>query len=228
MPYVSLIADVCFILIIVCFILALIKWAILSIKNYIFNKKLKSIQTKVDSLYQNNDIYSLAQKSKQTNSTDYDLTYGEIGTLNILYLLNYAKAKRNNRFVDLGSGAGKATIAVALAYKVNAKGIEISPELHKLAKTTLNNAKILTSCNIEFSNNDYFNEDLSQYDIFFINATALNEKLWGEITSKFLTLKKVRIITISKQLPEDHFKCLYQGLEYASWGWVSAFVYEKI
>ena len=191
------------------------------------NKRFVRIQRIIDLAYFDKNGAELS-KQNRIQGSPYDFTYGEMHVLNFLHLVNIINPKKGHLFIDLGSGLGKLPIAANMAFKLQAFGVEMLPALHDTARHVQKQLQHAHQIEVEFLCGDLFDTDLTQADIVYINATALNDELWDKLITKFKQLPAGRhFITTSKQLPENHFQCLYQGLEYASWGWVSAFVYVK-
>ncbi|MBW2997380.1 hypothetical protein KY349_03515 [Candidatus Woesearchaeota archaeon] len=82
-------------------------------------------------------------------------------------------------FVDLGSGDG-IVVAVASLF-TKAAGIEVDAELHAAAEEI--RQKLDIGCG--FKNADYLDEDLSQYDIIFINPDNYFYKLEKNLKENF-------------------------------------------
>jgi len=98
--------------------------------------------------------------------------------------LNLQKCKR---FIDLGSGDGNVTLIASL-FCEKAEGIEIDQELFEKsieiqAKLGINNAV--------FHNKDFFDHNLSDYDVVFVNPDkpmerGLENKLINELSGKLI------------------------------------------
>ncbi|MBS3176163.1 hypothetical protein J4457_02915 [Candidatus Woesearchaeota archaeon] len=115
--------------------------------------------------------------------------------------LNLYSAKN---FIDLGSGDGKVVLLASLFTK--ATGIEHDKDLHAVAEHIRKHFKLP---NANFINGNYFDHDLSKYDVIFINPdqplARLEKKLLQEMKGKLVvyghlyhppSLKKIRSFTI--------------------------------
>ena len=97
------------------------------------------------------------------------------------------KLNKFKRFLDLGSGDGKVTLIASLFCK-NAEGIEIDKFLHNKAVET---QKRLDLNNATFHNKDFFEHNLSDYDVLFISPDVpfergLEKKLLNEMKGKLI------------------------------------------
>ena len=82
--------------------------------------------------------------------------------VDLFELFQKTHLKKHKKFIDLGSGDGRATIIANLF--TDATGIEFDKELHRIAKRL---AKDLNS-NAKFINDDYCGVDLGSYDYIFM------------------------------------------------------------
>jgi precorrin-6B methylase 2 len=169
--------------------------------------------------------------------------YGEIDILSFILLLEEANPQTGEVFCDLGSGSGKAILTAALAFDfASTVGIERLPGLCLLAQTKIseisNTLEALHSeegkdalkrvGSISILNQDFFDTDLSQYDVLFINATCLSQMLWSNLLNQLLQMKPgSRIIVTSHTIAYNEFECIYQGRVLMSWGMNRVAIYKK-
>lgn len=176
------------------------------------------------------------RKRLQLEETSY--TYGEIITDSFARLLQLAAPQEHDVFYDLGSGIGKAVFAAALLYDwKKCCGIEFLPALHETAVTLLEKFSQLpelekyfpqTKFNIQFFHQDFFQTDLSDANVIFVNSTAFHTLLWEKLATKLEeTQSGTRIITTSKRLADTHFEQIAEGMLSQSWGVSSALVYQR-
>ncbi|MGD9591902.1 MAG: hypothetical protein AB7V32_05235 [Candidatus Berkiella sp.] len=199
---------------------------------YYRKTRYRYILNTLQSLYGNTDPFAIAKHAKSKQKESSELTYGEINSITILDL--FARISPRNELVyDLGSGGGKAMLAIKLRYpQLNVIGIEKVPALNNLAKEKyleylkrhkLKEADFLLT-HIQQDIKDYPFDDAQ---IIFINATAFEDS-WPPILEKLHQVKSgSKIIITSKTLSPDAFKKLYQGMEQMSWGLTSTYIYEK-
>lgn len=209
----------------------------------IFSSLFKSKQDKLcdllDSLYQHiNSTKTSVAERERLQLSDSTYTYGEIMPRSFSRLLELAKPKENEVFYDLGSGNGKAIFVAALLYDwKKCIGIEYLPALYETSITILNQFHQLHSLkknfsqksfDIKFLHCDFFEVDLSDANVIFINSTAFNVTLWEKLKLKLNhVLPGTRIITISKQLNNSCFDKINESMLLQSWGMSSAFIYRR-
>ena len=159
-------------------------------------------------------------------------TYGEIMPHSFARLLKLAAPQKNEVFYDLGAGSGKAVFTAALLYEwKKCYGIEYLPALHLLSINLL--PKLATyypqkKLTIEFIQQDFFDTDLSDANVIFINSTAFNILFWQKLVVKLQRVKPgTRIIAISKRIEDTYFEKIAESMLLQSWGMSSAFVYRK-
>ncbi|HLG25108.1 MAG TPA: methyltransferase domain-containing protein [Candidatus Nanoarchaeia archaeon] len=97
------------------------------------------------------------------------------------------KIQNYTNFLDLGSGDGKVVLIASLFCK-NAEGIEIDSELHKKAAEISSKLKIK---NAKFQNGDFFDYEISKYDLVFLSPDAplergVENKILEEMDGKLL------------------------------------------
>lgn len=168
--------------------------------------------------------------------------YGEIDFLSFIFILEKVKPQGDEIFYDLGSGAGKAVFAAALAFPfLKVYGIELLPGLHKIAMMQINKANTLIHLQkeltqtylprlstIHFLNDDFLDRDISDGDIIFINATCLTIYTWEAVVQKLLDLKPgSRVIVTTKKIQHEQFTLLSATRELMSWGLNSVNIYLK-
>jgi hypothetical protein len=184
------------------------------------------------------------QERYRLHLQEESFVYGEIDILAFILLLEQAHPKAGEIFCDLGSGSGKAILTAALAFDfAQSVGIECLPGLCLLAQEKIFKiTKTLEALHTEEAeaslrrlactyvvNQNFFNTDLSQFDVLFINATCLSPVLWSGLLNLLLEVKPgSRIIVTSHTIPYDAFECLYQGRVLMSWGMNRVGIYKKL
>lgn len=93
----------------------------------------------------------------------------------------------HHTFLDLGSGDGRVVLLASLLCS-RAEGVECDRELHGHAGQMQRKLGIR---NAAFHHKDFYQHDLSAYDVIFVNPDApfhrgLENKLLGEMTGKLL------------------------------------------
>jgi len=119
-------------------------------------------------------------------------------------ILELFDLKKNQKFVDLGSGDGRVVFNVNKMYGCLSVGYEISPVLLMIVKLK----KVLTSpfnSKIQFKEESFLNSDLSQYDVIYC---CLPNDALGNLEKKFSKeLKKgTKVFTYKYKLPQKKGK----------------------
>jgi SAM-dependent methyltransferase len=170
---------------------------------------------------------------------DGTYTYGEVMPYSLAKILELAQPKPGEVFYDLGSGGGKAIFVAALLYDfAKVCGIEKLSGLYQLSVQLLDRLNNLPEykeyfpnkkLNIQFIQDDFRNQDISDADIVFISATCFMGELWDAIVAKLGNLKPgTRIILGSKRLQAGAYQLLHSDLHLMSWGMNSVNIYRKI
>ena len=142
----------------------------------------------------NGNSLSWNARGKMSTEQTKHLIYGEISFDSLQQIYSFPKIQKyletNKNFCDLGSGTGRIVIATALMYANFNQycGIELLKDLYDKSNEILNNfikIKKDFATRIKFINNDFFNIDLSNYDIIFMHYPMKNaEELYLQLESK--------------------------------------------
>lgn len=115
------------------------------------------------------------------------MIYGEVEFYSFAALLSLIHPKKNDVFIDLGSGAGKACVTAALAFNIHqCIGIEIVPELHQLSTDVKNHCHEPLKTQLTFICDDFLRYPLEKASIIFINATAFFGDNWNKVQAYLL------------------------------------------
>lgn len=183
---------------------------------------------------------SISERNTKGLSDNIAYTYGEVVFYSFVRILEMAEPKPQEVFYDLGSGAGKAVFIAGLVFDFSkACGIEKLEGLYNLSIETLANLKTLPEretllshkeTNIQFIHGDFLQEDFSDADIVFINATCFRGDLFNEIIVRLLKLKPgARVILGSANLENiGGFELKYSNLHLMSWGLNAVKIYQRI
>ncbi len=178
------------------------------------------------------------QARKEFGLQDSAFVYGEIEFEFFANILAAVNPKPSDVFYDLGSGAGKAVFLAALLFNLKQVcGVELIPQLHALSQQQLTQLKTLCAekdqwlnkiGRIEFIQSNMAEQDLSDADIVFINATCIDDTVWQKLLIKLQQLKAgSRIILTTKQLESEHFQALASHYALMSWGYNSVHIYQR-
>lgn len=143
----------------------------------------KRIQTILEKLYEGIHIPS------QQNVA---FTYGEILFESIEKCLSYYPLKKDDIFLDVGSGLGKVVIQVTLQTQLKAAyGIEIIPELHDqavLIQKKINNNKINFICA------DFLTIAWPTSTYLLIGSPCFDLRTLDQLASRIETMKDIRTV----------------------------------
>ncbi|CAN5201314.1 hypothetical protein BH09DEP1_BH09DEP1_2840 [soil metagenome] len=134
-------------------------------------------------------------------------TYGEITPSSLAEIIKKLELTKNDVLFDLGSGAGKVCIQVALSSPAQAVGIELSSTRYALAqkiKQKLIEEKILTDIDklkfIEGNIADYY---FGAGTVFFMCSTCFSDELMKSLTQQFEKIPHTVQIVSLRTLPLD-------------------------
>jgi hypothetical protein len=132
------------------------------------------------------DVYSEHEKELQQQGKNlyWDTDKGIFGTSRMRAVYEFfkkIKLEKYKNFLDLGSGDGRIVLIASLFTK--ATGIEFDLKLHRKAEEI----KRRLGLDCTFIKGDYMQQDISQYDIIFINPDK--GFIWGLDNKLSLELK---------------------------------------
>ncbi len=184
------------------------------------------------------DINGFAlSRSARAHHDAMEYTYGEIDFMSFIALIAMTHPTTETRFYDLGSGTGKAVLACAMVFDMQACcGVELFEPLHHAAvvqKDKLRHvpAYIKKTGSIHFMNDNFLNIDLSKASLIFINATALFGDTWEKLNQQLQTQTTAGtvIITTSKPLiSSTAYDVINTTKVNMSWGVVSAYIHASV
>lgn len=185
-------------------------------------------------LYADIDGFQLSKQAKGDDS-DPALVYGEIDFFALIAALSLVHPEPSDVFYDLGAGSGKAVIAAALSYPMQAyHGIELLLPLHQGSTEVKKNLALepamdVVATQIHFTHGDILQQDISDADIVFINATGFFSPLWDHMVTHLKQLKAgTRLLVTSKSLPVDSFELQHETQMMMSWGACGLRVYHRV
>lgn len=160
---------------------------------------------------------------------DTSLVYGEIEFRSFVDVLDQLKVPQNAKFVDLGSGCGKAVLAASLLLDFDElHGVEILKPLYDASHSVLDTFRQLEgdlhelpedAVPITFHNADFLDWDWSWADVVFANSTCFKESLVADIAAKAALLKPGSlIITITQRLVHPSLEVVGHQKQHMSWG----------
>jgi len=166
-------------------------------------------------VFHNEEGTSIANQARQSRGlVGREWVYGEVEFNHFVEVVKSANPRRGEKFVDLGSGMGKAVFAAHLYFQFGTcKGIEFLDDLHANANTFArsfdNEIKMLfdeqkRAQRIDFEHKNFMHANWKDADVLFVCATAFSDDLMASISKKCELLKPgARIITITRQLVQS-------------------------
>jgi precorrin-6B methylase 2 len=134
-------------------------------------------------------------------------TYGEILPESLAQLIKKLELTKKDVLFDLGSGAGKVCIQVALTSPAKAVGIELSSTRHALAqkiKQKIIGEYILTDAKkLEFIEGNITEFNLCSGTVFFMCSTCFSDELMKTLTQKLEKIPHLIKIVSLRTLPVD-------------------------
>lgn len=146
------------------------------------------------------------------------------------------------KFVDIGSGVGKAVFATALLHDFKwIMGIEVLEDLVDVSNSLLTSAWMQMvidgdiedtdkrQIDIKFVHGDASFISWQDADVVFMNSTCFGEDLRASLSATAEKLRKDSlVITVSYPLESSMFECVIAVRMDVSWGSSTAYIYKKI
>ena len=204
-----------------------------------------------DKLYHDYDFNKCkdisAKCRRRNNFSNAGLAYAEIKYSQYaeifcqLYQHGLEREGLAGKFVDIGSGTGKAVFATALLHDFKwIVGIEILDDLVEISNTILSDRWKQFILNGEIKEVDKRQIDIkfvcgdASYipwqdgDVVFMNATSFGEKLRASLTAVAEKMRKDSLlISVTHPLNSKMFECVLALKMDVSWGSATAYVYKK-
>jgi len=141
---------------------------------------------------------SLLRKGKLPLGATEKGFWGAAVAEEIFELFHKLNLRKYRSFIDLGSGDGKVVL-IASSFGIDAVGIEFDKDLFK--KSIEVRKEFDLKC--DFMNSDFYDADLSKFDLIFVNPDAPFEK---ELESKLLKEMKGKLIVYGAQFKPKALK----------------------
>lgn len=173
-----------------------------------------------------NSPYRIVSRVHKNLPASYDnLIYGETPFITMKHILE-KEAKENLNFCDIGAGRGTAVFLAGCFFKMRSVGFEIIPDYVNIANKIKTRLKLK---NIEFINGDFFEFDLSRFDIIYIPSATWDKDAMEKIEKKLKSAKQgSSIISVATALKYNYLKKKKESVYPFSWGISTVYFYEKI
>ena len=170
------------------------------------------------------------KRLKVTGLSEY--TYGEIDFAHMAPVFELCEPKPGEVFWDLGCGAGKCMLTVALLFPFlkEVKGVEKLPKLYECCKETLSQVNPSSQvAPLSVFEGDMLQVDWSDADIIFTSSICFPSELIDGMLEKAKQLKKgARFITLKSFPPNEVFEQKFNLRVKMTWGKTGVYILEKI
>ena len=190
----------------------------------------------VDASYESIDGYAIARSAKQQQRSQgiflEGIQYGEIKPSSFATALEWLDPKPDERFIDLGSGTGKAvlTAAATVAFST-AVGVEIMQPLHDAAELALSKSPSLRAKSVRFVCADAlaYPWTTEGYDCIFVSLTCFTDEMVEQIrTASEKLAVGTRLLVTSRPLESAWLKLLKRDTLPYGKGSLTFIAYEKV
>ena len=186
--------------------------------------------------YETIDGYALARTEKKRQRDDGvfldGIQYGEIDFVSFATALAWCNPVAGERFIDLGSGTGKATLTAAANHAFSsAAGVEILPPLHEAAQQAFErcNKSVLLCPNITFHCADALTFPWTSANVIFVSTTCWTEEMCAKLASDASSLQSgARLLCTSRELESSDLRLLRRGALPYGRGMLTFLAYERI
>jgi len=163
---------------------------------------------------------------QQRGIEDDTLTYGETRWVTFLDALQELKIGPEDRFLDLGCGAGFLCFLVSGIYGIPATGVD------QIGGFIDNANQIVTELNLpdlRFLQADFFELSFLPFSVFYATCTCFPEDVMALLSEKFEeTAPGTRIITVTDPVEAPYIKLRKVIKAKFTWGQDHIFISERI
>lgn len=147
-----------------------------------------------------------AEEARRYAVPSRSLVAGEVEFPALAAMLASAGVSGGDRFLDLGSGIGRAVLAFALIYPAcSAAGVEIRVPLHEQAASVASRLAPDVRSRVHLHCGDLFDVAWHEANILFVNSTGFDDSVMSRVTGKLRDVAPgTRVITLSQPLPSLH------------------------
>lgn len=146
------------------------------------------------------------------------------GSTPISEIERMARAFRwKGRFLELGSGLGRAGFWLEKSRKMHVRGVDLSPSFIRCSQKVAGD-----NPNIEFIEGDLLESDFSWPDVVYFYSTAFSDEMIKELTKKLSRLKEgAQVVTISAPLNSPDFYLFKRLMLTFPWGKTFAYCHKR-
>jgi hypothetical protein len=172
-------------------------------------------------------------EARQYGVPSRSLVAGEVEFPALAAMLASVGVSSGDRFLDLGSGIGRAVLAFALIYPAcSAAGVEIRVPLHEQAMTIASRLAPEVRGRVHLHCGDLFDVAWREANILFVNSTGFDDSVMSRVASKLKDVAPgTRVVTLSQPLPASHslsLQLVSRAPFRMTWGNATVFVYLSV
>jgi precorrin-6B methylase 2 len=162
----------------------------------------------VGAAYEGIDGYLIAREAKRQQRAEGvfldGLQFGEIHPRAFATALSWCMPQKGERFIDLGSGTGKAVLTAAALHPFeSAVGVEIVQQLHDAALQAHARFRAgeLQARDVSFECADALRYPWTEADVVFVSLTCFTDEMVAQIGRDALKLRPgARLLVTSREL----------------------------
>lgn len=180
-------------------------------------------------LYRDVDGFKISKQARQENDA-IEYTYGEIEFQPFIALIALINPSKDTVFYDLGSGVGKAVMALAIVFDWKAyTGFELFKALSESSKEKITDLKkhaflCERAFRIEFKQEDFMKANFSDATLVFVGMSVFFGERLKALNEHLLQLLPGTLVVSLSKAPLLGFEIIYQTEIKVSWGRVLAVI----
>jgi hypothetical protein len=163
--------------------------------------------------------------SEDSNSADR--TYGDTPVLTAYRIGQLLNLSSQSVWVEPGCGIGLVSLTMHLAFGCRVLAMEIEPHRHRAAEL-LAKSLAIKSPQVELLSQDFLKVAWPQQGCVYLTPTTWSDELWASVIAKLeLDCRDATVVTVSRSLPDQHWKVVQSCSMSFSWGPSQLFVHQR-
>lgn len=184
----------------------------------------------IQSLYAAYDLVdiSYSERLRKDIAGCHEYTYGEVDYVHFRAILPYCDLKEGEEFWDLGSGAGKCVLTMALSCPglKRVVGVELLDDLYSLSTAVTSQVTQFPRAPIQIIHGNIFEVDWSGANCLYCSNLCFPEELLMRQIEQFQRLQAgTRIISLVRLPEKDYYTLLHSFKVKMTWGKADIFIY---
>jgi hypothetical protein len=173
-----------------------------------------------------------AEEARSYSVPSRSLVAGEVMFASFAALATILEVSPGERFLDLGSGVGRAVVAWALIFPgCTAAGIEIRAHLHERARTVVAALPDDVGNRVHLHCGDFFLQDWNEANVILVNSTGFGDELMTRVAEKLrYTAPGTRAVLLSQPFTAGScpgLELVGQAMYRMTWGNATAYTYRR-